>query len=94
MKKRKIAIMDNQEEGADGFMLISWDLQENGNYQVALNHSDPGNLLDVERSIRVLARLLTKSESPLYNLVGQFCLASMDKAIDDYTQAATAQLED
>jgi hypothetical protein len=86
--KWKIAITDS-ETGHDGFLLVSWDQQADGNFKVAVNQSDPGNLVEVERAVRVLSRLLSQSKSPLYEIIGESCLSTMDFAIEKYAEIAS-----
>ena len=88
--KWKIAVMDGQAEGNDGFLLATWKEKEDGNFQVALEQSDPGNLLEAERTLRVLARMLARSGSPLYNLVGNSVLNAIEVSMDTYVELATA----
>jgi hypothetical protein len=86
--KWKIVVTDS-EEGSEGFILVSWDQQADGNFKVAVNQGDPGNLLEVERVLRVLSRMLAQSESPLYNLIGESCLSTMDFALEKYAELAS-----
>ena len=90
--KWKVEVTDS-EEGIDGFLLVSWDQKDDGNFRVSVNQGDPGNLIEVERAIRVLARMPAKSDSPLYNLLGESCVSTMDLALEKYAELASADPE-
>jgi len=89
MNKFKLKL-EESDEGSDGFLLIAWTKKEDGNFSMELHQSDPGNLLEVERCARTLARMMARSDSPLYSLIGEVSLASMDQALDKYMEAVAA----
>jgi hypothetical protein len=90
MSKYNVVILDEHNEvlshsECDDFVQVVWYNSDTSEKKevVQVHQSQPGNLGHIELTLRVLARMMQKTESKLFGLVGSIVERAIDKAFEE-----------
>lgn len=76
----------------EDFVLVAWRKDEDGKVKAGVHQSDRGNTEHMELSVRLLARAMKNSGSPLFTMIGQVAETAMDQVIEQIKRDAAESM--